>query len=598
MNEPLKRPRDKSRTVTVTYDDTPGTALAISFAPDCSGDERLQLLRRARRTIALREGPNRIHESDRGDHVVLTTRRPAPARGVLTLAVRATQNDDGRIPPSACLDLDEDWVRVRTDPVALAAVYHGQGRRYAAVSTSCFVLAALHGAGLDEAAWAHLALLGFQLGTESPFHDVTRLGPGTMVELHHGRRRLVSEEPPTSVPEGPVPLRRIVTTMLDEHPEAVLELSGGLDSRTILAAIPPARRRDLVTMTIGEPDSADVVIARDIARDEGLRHIVLSDRCPSYTDPGEARRRCDAAALRYECQTNVLASAVLGDVEERAPTGPRLTGVNGEYLRGFYYPGTRRRAPVSHSTVGRLVRWRMVTNDRVTPDLFINEWWRDRRDNLVNEVTERLQARSPHLRRATDEFYLYDRVARWAGPSYTEASRHRAVLAPFLHPDILATGQAIDPRMRAGSKALARLLEHLDPRLAARPLAGGIRPVDLARGGVVATSRRGRTTAVKVGRKVAQRLTAHGRPPSGTATALTHLRATWLAESPFADLHNVPFLRSDTLERLHEDPTSIDAATASFLLNLSVALDVLRHAAQRPTPPERLPDATDRGHHA
>ena len=44
---------------------------------------------------------------------------------------------------------------------------------------------------------------------------------------------------------------------LEDHPDAELQLTGGLDSRILLAAIPPSMRRNSRVMTLTVPDSED-----------------------------------------------------------------------------------------------------------------------------------------------------------------------------------------------------------------------------------------------------------------------------------------------------------------------------------------------------
>lgn len=52
-------------------------------------------------------------------------------------------------------------------------------------------------------------------------------------------------------------------------------LSGGLDSRAVLAAIPPEKRRDVIAYTFGPKDCDEVKIAQKVAKRAGIKHLIL-----------------------------------------------------------------------------------------------------------------------------------------------------------------------------------------------------------------------------------------------------------------------------------------------------------------------------------
>ena len=101
-------------------------------------------------------------------------------------------------------------------------------------------------AGLDRAAVAVQSLLGWQLGQRTLFDGVRKLDPGAIARLG---RDGVHVQRPTSRTGDPIEprgggarggclLRTSLNALLDDHPDAVLQLTGGMDSRLLLSAIP------------------------------------------------------------------------------------------------------------------------------------------------------------------------------------------------------------------------------------------------------------------------------------------------------------------------------------------------------------------------
>jgi asparagine synthase (glutamine-hydrolysing) len=483
-------------------------------------------------------------------------------------------------PPAASLDWQEGGVRVATDGLGFKHVYVWKGQDWSAASTSALALAAVTGAVPDEFSWASLGMLGFPLGT-SMFASIRLLGPGEVALLSDGGLT-VSRRPSEvqrGVSTGAAMLRAVVSEQLERRPDAVLELSGGLDSRLILAAMPPEHRRGRVALTLETGGSDDARLAASLAKRQSLQHVIVPvawSRHLSRDDVAEGVRRIDAAARCRDYGSNALAAAVLDRVEQHAPPGPRLTGVNGEYARGFYYAGLVPATSINRASTRRLLRWRMLTNERADAALFNVEWYRQQLSALEALLLADLQATGLPLKEATDEFYLHRRVVRWAGPTYSHSSTAQVVLAPFLDARFRSWTSALPVQERAGSRAMARLLCELDPVLAAIPLAGGLSPEAIARRGVGAAMRRATRTGAKVGAKAKQRVRGLGRPSEGSGGPLALLRRAWANDVPGESVAGLSFIDHRRLEELVADPARVDAATASFLVNLDGALRYLR----------------------
>ncbi len=176
------------------------------------------------------------------------------------------------MPPFAALQVADDVVSAVTDAIGFRHLYYRAEDGWSAVSTSTRALAALSPTRLDRMGIGFQSVLGWQIGDRTLFDGVRKLREGERIVLAGGRARLErylpeTREPTpqtnaTAIPEAADLLRGYLDGYLDEHPDAVLQLTGGIDSRILLAAIDPARRRGLRALTLeAAPGSEDVRIA-------------------------------------------------------------------------------------------------------------------------------------------------------------------------------------------------------------------------------------------------------------------------------------------------------------------------------------------------
>lgn len=235
---------------------------------------------------------------------------------------------------------------VSTDHVGLRHVYGVRGPGWSAVSTSATELARLANNGLDTDALGEYRLIGHYLETSTAFRGVVKLAPGHIWRLANGvlRTEAYAADPSggpaatvdgvdTAVPRHATRLRHLVTSFLDSYPDAVLELSGGLDSRMVLAAVPPRRRVGLRAITISHAGSLDGPVAAGLAARYGLAHQVVDLAGLVALHPEVAYRMAKAASVRSDSLGSPLSLAVLDWVEGHVEPGPRLGGHGGELTR-------------------------------------------------------------------------------------------------------------------------------------------------------------------------------------------------------------------------------------------------------------------------
>ena len=539
---------------------------------------------------------------------------PDPRQEPLSAGPDATRVMAGLTPPFAvvCCAGPGQPVLAATDQLGHRHLYWCQGDGWAAMGTSSLALAYLAGAGLDREALAVCGQLGFHLGCATPFAGVHKLGPGGLCALVAGTVRLgqyagscltsrpsqagasqsgVSQggapqggKPQAGAPQALADLARstagllhsLSSDYLEQHPDLVPQLSGGLDSRVQLAAIPPARRAGIRAVTLDEVGSPDGVIARQLALRDGLDHETVPLDGLAGLDPAEAYQLVRQAAIRHDCSGNPVAQAVLDWAERGLGGGPRIHGMGGEVARGFYYPGQRQQAAADRVLVDRLARWRLLTNEVVASGCLgpsLADWARERAFTRLREI---ITGYDCDWLTATDEFYLRERLARWAGLRLTVAGTEQTLLGSLLHPRFVAQARACPPEGKRGSRFMAMVLAELDPALARLPLESGYIPATLASGGTAARLQSQRVTRRKVASKVRQRVRRTGRHAAGAPALAAAVLAYWRREPAQLDgVSGCGMVDPGWVAEMLSGTLGADVTTVGFLANLQVIAEML-----------------------
>lgn len=486
------------------------------------------------------------------------------------------------LPPFAAVRGATAGVTMVADSMGFRQLYHSTpdaaGRPV--LSTSALFAGWARTADLDHTAVAVQSLLGWQLGQRTLFQGVDKLAPGAVASLDE--RGVTVAEPaqerePAITLEEAVPLvagllRTSLNTLLDDHPDAVLQLTGGQDSRLLLSAIPVARRRGLRAMTLGVPGSGDVTVAGQLAERYGLRHEVHGLATLDGLSSTEAWRLARDAATRLDGMSDPIALAALDAAETSFDQGVRISGLGGEVARGFYYVGAVRERDFTRRDAERLAAWRMFANEAVESDMLDPEFSAWGRAAADGEVASAMEAAGPEWFRATDELYLRHRMQRWAGVTDTAVGHRRVVINPMLCPEFLRIASRLPPASKARSRFLARLQMELDPELGRIPLEGRPAPAAAAYpslwGSAIATV----GTGLRLSRKVAQRIRRRNRPPAGGLVLAGKVVDHWRAHPELlSSTQLMPFLSPEWIDGVLAGTIGPRPSSVAFLTNLIVA---------------------------
>ncbi|MGC5020480.1 hypothetical protein [Micromonospora sp. DT47] len=480
---------------------------------------------------------------------------------------------------SAPLTIVSDWL-------GFHQLFWWRGNGVVAASTSARALAALADAGFDAVGLGVQAMIGWQIGDHTMFRGVRTFPPATVATLDGGRivQRQYADPPAAAartpnlddaVAEMASVLRGWQQSYLSDHPDAVLQLTGGHDSRILLAATPQQMRAGLNALTLGDPDSDDAEIAARLAAPFQMNHVVHRLDEQAWPTPQGAHDLSLAAARALHCQASPLALVPLLLAEAHLDQGHRLSGLGGEVARGFYYAGQPRRARTTGQLIERLANWRLFSNESVEAQALDSTFLASARDTTIAALKS-LFAPGDWLR-ATDEFYLMHRMHRWAGAHGTVAAVRRHYVNPMFDRRFVELALGVAPRDKRDSLLLGRLMKELDPKLARIPLDSGLSPARLGTRSVVTTLATQTLAARKVTLKVSQRLTRARRPQLGAAEAAALVLTHWRAEPKTCQaLYDVtsdgaPVLQPRWLDDVLSGGRHAQPTTVAFLVDLLAA---------------------------
>lgn len=456
---------------------------------------------------------------------------------LLTLAEFATELQhrglsilDDLAPPFRLLiaNRSSNRIEVGFDEFGLGHMFEAEREGCRLYSSSASLLARAIKARPDRAALVGYSQLGIFAFEATPYEGVTKLLPPDpwakhFVPAEHSSDRLANDVAQT--------FRDAVQAMLAAAPDAALELSGGLDSRLILAAMSPEQRRGRRALTLTSPgdDSKDLTIARRIANANGLDHVVKEAPQDQWADPGILFDTLDRASLGYNCMGNPVDKANLLANGEESEELFRFSGQNGEILRGFYHPMQPLSAKATDSLRKGLVNWRLIANDRVPDRLLAREvvdsWVPVWRDHLLSQ----LACFDGEWGQALDRIYLRLRMQGWVGNAASSSLVKRTALMPFFDQAFIAAALALPAAARSNSLAAYRLLATLDPDLAEIPLDSDVVPAAVLRPSLSNSISGSITKLGKFSRKLWQRINPQPRPVMGSdaVTAAWHHHRGW-----------------------------------------------------------------------
>lgn len=334
---------------------------------------------------------------------------------------------------------------------------HGRAR---ALGSDAAALAALVEGEWRPASLFEDVVLGFRLDGHPPFTGVQAISGLDPVRVSSDGRvdRLRPEGAPGD-PEGA--LQRLCERVADAfRGGAALELTGGVDSRLLVALGIAGGCGPQHAFTIGGDDDPDVRVARLIAERFEIDHRVVQSHCmcDGLCAEGVEFVRRSGFALNFALYAWL--PEALAALESWRDA--QVSGVGGEIAEGFYYTeldwvfGAVRSLPLWMRTRAGadLCRWRRL----FTPPAKRTMW-----RGLTGAL--RQEGEGLRWRAMTDWYYLRHRMVGGGLPVLRASSHWYTTIAPYFDDAYRAWSSSLTEPERANRAAQRRLIARLCPSL-------------------------------------------------------------------------------------------------------------------------------------
>ncbi len=376
-------------------------------------------------------------------------------------------------------------VSVLTDIVGSCHCFAAEWEHGIALSTSSFALASMTRASLDPIGCQEFLRTGIIYEDRSLYREVRKLGPASvhlfsstgpshsnpywsMAGLDPDRFR--GREAVARVGEE---LVRTAHLVADAFPKPVCDLTGGYDSRAVVAAFLRAGV-PFETVVSGNEDSPDVVVSNQLARLAGIKHTRSSGSEPVTW---ELVKRA-FTVTDGECDLAEYARVLRNHEGLLKRFDISVNGSFGEVARGYWWELLVPRVGARRPLDARRVAARRFAAGAVDGLLFPP----DRELDLVSHFGEIIERAKSGLNGFPNSFqmdhvYLTLRMQRWQGRIASSTDQLWPCLSVFLRREVLETILQIPAGQRRGSAFARHLLLHLNPELANAPLEHGYPPL-------------------------------------------------------------------------------------------------------------------------
>jgi asparagine synthase (glutamine-hydrolysing) len=369
-----------------------------------------------------------------------------------------------------------------TDYFAAFQLFHDHDMRF--FSTSLLAAAsALPRLSFDAQGVYEFAFNVVPVGDDTVFAELKMLGPDKLAELRPDGVALHAVAKP--LPEArEMPLEARIEAHRDRLMAVVGDhvgqfgdtlycpLSGGLDSRLVLAALRAAGSTPRVYV-YGDAGSADVRIAREVAAALGFDIEWLDKEAWRELTPDAFPEQVERNFQAYDALPNygeLFENGANAAAREARHRGGALSasGGCGEIYRNFFFLADRR---FSAASVARAFYARYAAGD-VTDAFDEADFLRGIEDKILAALG-RAGDRSPLPRPLVEQVYPRIRCRAVFGREISLEARCGAYLMPFLDHRVVAEAMTLPLGLKNGGRFEAMLLQAIDPELARRPSAHG-----------------------------------------------------------------------------------------------------------------------------
>ncbi len=489
-------------------------------------------------------------------------------------------------------------VQVATDPIGSLHVYIIRCGGSTIISTSSLVLASVGRVDWDPNGIREFLAKGTVFGMRTLHKSVDKLLPGRIMEFRGAFRTreqvywaptysgYLERDKKKIVKEYAGILTDAIGSTLKQAGQPILDLTGGFDSRLLLAAALQHRSATELNCTVsGESSAKDVISASGIAKVLGLH---LERRPPQIPDVPDWWQGALEALAYTDGEASVLEYANTLSVHRAgmARFDASINGSGGEVIRGRWWePLWPHTGALNYFDVQRVATVRFAHDPWA--EALLSEMYED---TLTQHFAGVLEAELQGLNgwpntALMDRVYLRLRMQRWQGRLASATNRIWPCFQPFLFRPVIDLAFNVPFDLRRKSRIARAVLQQLNPRLAAAPMADGTPATPVRMSDIWRHLPRYRTFAKRAARKL--RITH-----TGAHTAEQRL-STLMQLAPVREILNPATMltrtlyRQDALQEFLQQALAgkVDYRRLGRILSLELAAQTIAEHADLSHPP-------------
>ncbi|RLC92982.1 MAG: hypothetical protein DRI39_07115, partial [Chloroflexi bacterium] len=240
-------------------------------------------------------------------------------------------------------------------------------------------------------------------------------------------------------------------------------LSGGLDSRSVVAAASATVRRDIFTVTFGTPNCNDATIAEAVSRAAKTRHIFVP-----LNPVGALTPYPEQIVYLTDGMHTVHAGFVIPVyMQVRHQIAVLSEGLALDLLLGGSFLTNRIFKVKTESELAAILNARRLFDDNMLAQLFVDGYYSTIKSLPAQSVQSTLSQEEGHPANRFDAFMLSNRVRRYIFMGHSPITQNfTEVTVPTYDNHFVDVILRIPPELRFGHRIYMKFLKALSPELA------------------------------------------------------------------------------------------------------------------------------------
>jgi asparagine synthase (glutamine-hydrolysing) len=330
---------------------------------------------------------------------------------------------------------------------------------------------------LDDRAIADFFAFGEILGNKTFFNGIETLPPASV--LTYDEQNISIEQywdfryqPDYSLSQDEMvdqlvqTFRKAVDIRMRDNLRYGVALSGGLDSRVVLAAIDKSQRHRVTGFTFGVPDCSDIRVAKMVAQKAGIDHLIIEldpDELVAYAEEvvhlADGMDAIDVAFLPY----------AIGRAREQVDVS--FNGLALDLtLGGSFLNQSILNADSDEELLKIWYKKMALFPPKLMASLFVPEYYSKIEEMPLNSLAEALHnATAEHPGNKSDYFSIQNHVRRLTILGSVISRNKLEEALPTFDNDFIGLVLKIPPELRFNHRIHRKFLMKLAPELAAIP---------------------------------------------------------------------------------------------------------------------------------